>query len=77
MSFRGRTPHQPVIQRPGRLLVARRKQEASIEREPEQLPAICRSCGVVLGLISTDELTFCRECGVWVAADDEILEVAG
>lgn len=70
MSFRG---HPPVIQRLNRLLVARRKRDASIEHE--HLPAICRQCSAVLGVISTDELTFCRDCGVWVAAGDEILGV--
>ena len=69
MSFRDRNPREREMHRPDRLLLARRKHEASRERHRELLPCICPDCGAVLGLAEPSEELLCRDCGAWAAAD--------
>jgi hypothetical protein len=67
------TPREPL--RPEKLLLAARRADASRERWPEMLPAICPACRTLLGLVLAGGAILCRDCGTWATAD-EIIEVA-
>ncbi len=72
MSFRDGSPHQRETQRPDRLLRARRKREAAVERWPELLPVACPGCGGALGLVDPNHELYCTTCGQWAGENTEV-----
>jgi hypothetical protein len=75
MSFE-RDP-EPTTPRLRRLMLTRRRAEASVEREPELLPAICPRCQSVLGLVVAGGAILCRDCRCWAPASDDLGADAG
>jgi hypothetical protein len=72
MRFSRRVP-EPLNPRERRLMLTRRRQEASVERDGDLLPCICRSCGSVVGLAAIDEEVFCPACGTFAALGDLVV----
>lgn len=68
---RPRRAHPVKDPRPTRLLIRERRAEASQERLPELLPAICPECRTVLGLVIPGGQLLCRDCGTWAESLDE------
>lgn len=53
-------------------MISERREKALVERDPGLLPAVCRSCGRVLGLAAIGEALRCVDCGLWVEPDDDL-----